>query len=102
VHNTNCGTPPIDWGQQGKHIEGFKNFDPMRSTLTADPEELAEYAGTGTPANSAAAGTPGYKERVDFGFTIGTYRDLLGNEYQTTKGMIVYSKRGIHIYPVRP
>ena len=94
--------PPIDWGQQGKHIVGNNNYIPGRSILQADPEYLANWAGTGEPVNSVAEGQPGYRERVDFGFIIGKYIDVTGTSQDTTVGIIHYSKTGIHIVPARP
>jgi hypothetical protein len=39
---------------------------------------------------------------IDFGETIGAYIDpATGAEVPSTKG-IMYSKRGVHSYPVRP
>ena len=40
--------PGVDWGQQEKHFEGHNSYTAGRSTLTANPEELAQKAGTGT------------------------------------------------------
>ena len=60
-------------------------------------------AGTGQPVGSVPRGQPGFKERIDFGETIGTYIDpSTGVEQSSSKGMLIYSKKGIHIYPVRP
>ena len=95
--------PKIDEGQQGKHIRGSKNFDPSKSELTADPNELAQKAGTGEAANNVPRGQPGFRERVDFGKQIGYYvREGTGERIPTTKGIIHYSSTGIHIVPVAP
>jgi filamentous hemagglutinin len=95
-------TPKVNMGKQGKHIVGDNNFIEGRSELTADPAELAKKAGTGQPANNVPRGAPGFKERVDFGKVIGNFVDKSGAKLPTTKGMIVYGKDGVHIYPVRP
>jgi RHS repeat-associated protein len=95
--------PTVHMGKQGKHIKGHNNFIPGRSELTADPNTLASKAGTGTPVDpSVPRGTPGFKERVDFGQVIGDYVDSSGNRAPTTKGIIVYGSDGIHIIPARP
>lgn len=95
--------PKIDTGQQGKHLPNSRNYDPKRSSLTADPNKLAEKAGTGTPVNKTPRGQAGFRERVDFGETIGDYVDeKTGVRMPTTKGIIHYSKTGIHIVPARP
>jgi Bacterial toxin 50 len=42
------------------------------------------------------------KSRIDFGKIIGTYINSDGQAFQTTKGMLIYSKSGVHIYPIAP
>ncbi|MHB9941523.1 hypothetical protein CF065_07820 [Clostridium sporogenes] len=43
------------------------------------------------------------KERIDFGKIIGQYVDpITGKLYDTTKAIIHYSKKGVHIVPSRP
>jgi RHS repeat-associated protein len=95
--------PEINWGQQEKHFEGHNSYGEGRSTLTANPEELAGKAGTGQPVNNVPRGQPGFKERVDFGKVIGNFVDQkTGASTPTTKGIIHYSNNGIHIVPARP
>lgn len=92
--------PPsqVHWGKQGKHIPGHNNFIPGRSPLTADPNDLARYTGTGQQVGAIPLGTAGAKERVDFGYIIGTH-----NGIPTTNGIIHYDGNGmIHIVPARP
>lgn len=93
---------PIKWSAQEKHFPGHNSFTPGRSTMTSDPARLAEKAGTGQQVGKIPVGYPGSKERVDFGRKIGTYIDRVGNASSTTKGIIHYSKDGIHIVPARP
>jgi Domain of unknown function (DUF4157)/Bacterial toxin 50 len=97
-------TPKINKGKQDKHIVGTNNFVKGRSELTADPHELAKSAGTGSPVGSTKRGSPGFKERVDFGKVIGIYIDEdSAVRLPTTKGIITYdNKGGIHIIPARP
>lgn len=94
---------PVNSGQQGKHIVGSANFDPKRSTLTADPEKLIElYAGKGEPIQTKA-GKWNQRERFVHSSEIGIYRDLAGNEQPTTVGIIHYTKKkGAHVVPAKP
>lgn len=93
----------LNVSQQNKHIIGTKEFDPQRSTLTADPDELIKlYAGKGDLiiANNKSWTN---RERFVHTSTIGTYRDVDGKEYPTNAGLIHYSKkRGCHIVPAKP
>lgn len=78
---------------------------PGKSEFThPDPQHLVDnFAGTGQPANNVPRGQPGFKERVDFGQIIGNYVDpSTGEKLPTTKGIIHYSKAGVHIVPARP
>jgi len=95
-------SPRIAGNRQGKHIVGHNGYIPGRSILTADPNHLGRYAGTGHSANGIAPGVPGARERVNFGQTIGKYVDESGIASDTTNGIIHYSKDGIHIVPARP
>jgi hypothetical protein len=65
----------INQGQQDKQIPGTNNYKQEiangkpRSIFTEDPNQLLDkYAGTGQKIND-------YKERIDFGKTIGQYYD---------------------------
>lgn len=43
------------------------------------------------------------KEMVDFGKIIGKYVDInTGEVLDTTRGIIHYSKKGVHIVPAKP
>ena len=106
VHNIDCNIV-IDEGKQGKHILGHNNYTAGNSILTADPDSLLAYAGKGTPANAYLRGTPGFKERVNFGFVIGKHIEkdaVTGAQIirDTTNGIIHYAKKGLHIVPARP
>ncbi len=96
----------IEMDKQGKHIRGHKNYDVTRkkSVFTHQmPEELLKmHAGKGQKI-VGSYGEAGYKERIDFGEIIGMYvEETTGMEFPTTLGMIVYSKKGAHIIPLRP
>ena len=96
-------SPLIHSGAQGKHIPGHNNFQPGKSTLTADPSELGRHAGTGQQVGKIDVGLPGSKERVNFGQQIGDYVDpASGIATPTTNGIIHYGGKGIHIVPARP
>jgi hypothetical protein len=98
--------PKINPDKQGKHIPGHKNFQPGKSIFThPNPQALVnKFAGKGQPvSNNVPKGQPGYKERVDFREVIGKYIDpTTGQSVSTTKGIIHYSKDGVHIVPARP
>ncbi len=99
------GKPVIEEGKQGKHIPGHNNHTPGRSELDdPDPQGLVDdHAGTGQQVGSIPVGQPGSKERVDFGKVIGSYVDpVTGEKTPTTKGIIHYGSRGVHIVPSRP
>jgi len=89
----------LEAGKQGKHIPGHNNFIPGRSPLTHNsPQSLLDnFAGKGQPVGNVPRGSPGFKERVDFGQVIGEI-----NGQPTTKGIIHYSKDGAHIVPANP
>lgn len=89
-------------GKQGKHIVGHNNYTPGRSVLTADPQVLAQRAGTGTPVGSTPRGQAGFKERVNFGETMGDFVND-GVATPTSNGIITYATDGsIHIIPAAP
>ena len=69
-----------------------------------NPQELVnKYAGSGRQANNIAVGNPGSKEIVAADRVIGKYYDRVNGKYVDTKNFtIVYSKKGVHIYPARP
>lgn len=94
-------TTKLHEGRQGKHIVGHNNYEPGRSVLhmsMARAQELVEtFGGTGKWIEGTT------KERVDFGFVIGTYVNAkTGDRSKTTKGFIVYSNDGTHIIPRNP
>lgn len=94
----------VNEGLQNKHIVGTNNYDPTRSTLTADPKELiALYAGKSNPIMPKSRI---WNERERFTHTseIGIWRDLYtGESLPTNNGQFHYSKkRGIHIVPTKP
>lgn len=93
----------LNEGAQNKHIRGKHNFDPARSELTADPNELIRlYAGKSMPQRTNA-GDWSHKELFIHTSKIGIWRDLNGHEAPTTAGMIHYSKKkGLHIVPAQP
>lgn len=99
----NPNPPPVHDGKQGKHVPGHPNNIPSRSQLSQDPESLRHYAGTGDQIGSTPPGQPGYKERVETGEVVGTYRAPDGTEAPSTVLIIVHAKDGtIHMYPGQP
>jgi SPP1 gp7 family putative phage head morphogenesis protein len=94
----------LNAGHQDKHIEGSPNFDPTRSTLTADAEELIRlYAGKSYPVIPKPGKPWNQRERFTHIEIIGIYRDMAGNELPTMNGVIHYTKqKGAHVVPARP
>ena len=93
-------TTKIHEGRQGKHIIGHNNYQKGKSVLhmtMARAQDLIETrGGTGSWIGSSN------RERVDFGFEIGTYVGRDGSRRVTTVGNIHYSNSGAHIVPARP
>ena len=90
----------INKDKQDRHIPGSKSYTPGRSILTVSLQRaqqlLNRCSGTGTKLND-------HKERVNFGEVIGKYVDSsTGKAYDTTYGIIHYSKTGTHIVPSHP
>lgn len=100
------GKPIIHADRQGKHVVGHPNYQVGKSILTyPDPQELVNrFAGTGQQVGAMVLGSPGSKERVDFGFVIGLWLSPAAGATpaQTTKGIIHYGIGGVHIVPARP
>jgi tetratricopeptide (TPR) repeat protein len=110
----------LEMDKQGKHIvnhhcyKSLSDSDKAKKSIwslsLANPEEeLRLYAGKGQPPKMIydpayiEPGLPGYRERVDFGKTIGFYIDPDTLEkFETSMGMIHYSKKGAHIVPIAP
>ena len=101
------GNTKIHWGKQDGHMPDTQT-DPERSTVTVPRDELQkvidEHAGKGDPVNKEPPGKPGYRERIDLGDReLGTFSDRDSNvRVPTTRGIIHYGKKGVHIVPSRP
>ncbi|MGI6080828.1 MAG: minor capsid protein [Candidatus Avilachnospira sp.] len=93
----------LNKGMQDKHISGSSNFDPKRSELTADPEELIRlYAGK-SEIRTAKSDEWNHKEFFEHTDIIGIWRNEDGEEMPTKRGIFHYSKKkGIHIVPSNP
>ena len=95
-------TTKLNRTRQAKHIPSCKGYIPGRSIFKGSLDDaqalIEQYGGTGQ-----RVGKSGYRERVDFGVTIGTYVSQDGSvRVPTTRGIIYYSKSGAHIAPSRP
>ena len=93
----------IHMGGQGKHIPGHNNYDPSRSTLTADPQDLLAGVHSGQyPIIRSIPRGNSTSNIVDFGRPIGDFKVdgvLVG---PTRYGQIVQGKNGAHIIPANP
>lgn len=95
----------IEKGKQDKHIVGSNNYTPGRSYLTITVDEaqalVNKYAGTGDIKwnNSGAWAN---KEVVTADKPIGVCVDpVTGEEIETRRFTIHYSKKGVHIVPAK-
>jgi len=100
----------IHWDRQNKHIPGAHNFQTGKGAILIEKSELEalikERAGKGQRVTGAIF-EANFKERVDFGKTIGEYAlESKGKPTQyipTTKGIIHYDKNGsVHVIPSDP
>jgi Bacterial toxin 50 len=87
--------PEGNFGKQGKHIPGDNNFIPGRSELTADPAELVKSAGSGVPVNSVVPGSPGFKERIDFGRSTHCSGTPMNNDFTNHAYLRLSVQRGL-------
>ena len=99
---------------QNRHIEGTREYQEYASRLSeknimpskmpqgTDCQALVkEFHGKGIYAPNLKDNSP--RERVDTGRIVGQYWDTDKNQFvDTTQIKIVYSKKGTHIYPIRP
>ncbi|MFP8441281.1 polymorphic toxin type 50 domain-containing protein [Citrobacter braakii] len=103
------GKTSINKGQQNKHIPGTNEYKIAseaglnKSTLSVSADSLLSKLGTGQQVGNAPVGTPGSKERINYGQPIGNYIDpQTGVSTPTTNGIVHYGKNGFHIVPARP
>ena len=93
----------IESGKQGKHIVGHNNYIPGRSYLTVSEDQVQNlvnrYAGTGRIQRDRKDKWS-HKEIIISDETIGISVDpVTGEEKETNKFVIHYSKKGAHIVP---
>ena len=99
---------------QNRHIEGTREFKDYASRLAEKnllpskmPQDtdiqslIKEFHGKGIYTPNPKDDSP--REKIDTGRIIGQYWDTDKEQFVDTSWvMIVYSKRGTHIYPIRP
>ena len=93
----------IESGKQGKHIVGHNNYISGRSYLTVSEDQaqnlVNRYAGTGRMQRDGKDKWS-HKEIIISDETIGISVDpVTGEEKETNKFVIHYSKKGVHIVP---
>lgn len=96
-------TTKINAEKQGRHIRTSPAYINGRSYISGTMEDaqrlVDDLSGTGVPLVDAN-GNWLNKERVQADHVFGVHVDPeTGNETETTKGMIIYSKSGTHIIP---
>ncbi len=95
----------IESGKQGKHIIGHNNYTLGRSYLFIDEQEanrlVQKYAGTGEIKRDSK-GNWTNKEFIVTDNVIGIAIDpVTGEEFNTKRFAIMYSKKGTHIVPMK-
>ena len=90
----------IHIGKQGKHILGHNNYQKGKSILNISASDaqilINKYSGKGRKIGTN-------RETVNFKKIIGKYVDpKTGKSYDTTVGIIHYSKSGTHLVPEKP
>lgn len=98
--------PSINQGQQNKHVPVTNEYKIAseaglnKSVLTVQPDSLLSKLGTGQQVGNMSIGTPGSKERINYGKVIGNYIDpQTGVSTPTTNGIVHYGRNGVHIVP---
>lgn len=91
--------------KQGRHMKESADYIPGRSYLYAETIEQVQQmvdslVGKGDPVFDRN-GNWVSKERVRSSSPIGVAVDLNGDETESHMGMVVYSKTGAHIYPIK-
>ncbi len=93
----------INREKQMRHTKS--HHTPGRSYLDGDldfaQKLVDEYGGKGKPIYTGKNKQWNRRERIEAEHSIGIYVDADGNETRSNKAMIIYSKTGTHIYPVR-
>lgn len=95
----------IESGKQGKHIKGHNNYIEGRSYLTISEKKAQKlvdrYAGTGELRRNDS-GKWVNKEFITAPDPVGYWVDpMTGKQAKTCRFAIHYSKKGVHIVPVR-
>ena len=92
----------IDIGKQGKHIVGHNNYINGKSIITLPLQEIQnlvnQQAGKGVLIMDSG-GNWTKKELVELPYDIGKSHNLEGKAIGTNKGIIHYSKNGVHVVP---
>jgi filamentous hemagglutinin len=64
---------------------------------------LLPKLGIGQQVSNLPVGSPGSKERINYGQNIGNYIDpQTGVSAPKTNEIVHYGKNGVHIFPARP
>ena len=92
----------LNQDQQKKHWAWHNNYIPGRSRVILTASELQKLINQYSGQKSNHWITPN-KERINFGKPIGYWRDTkTGKEYETSWGILHYSKKGPHVIPANP
>lgn len=90
----------INQDKQKRHMEDYVSDDRSFVFRGVDCEELLDnLKGTGQPVMSKKGWTK--KERVYNDKPVGIYKDSSGSGQESKRIMIIYSKTGCHMYPIK-
>ncbi len=95
----------VNAAKQNRHMRNSTSYIPGRSYMLAETvaevqQVIDELHGTGEPVLDGK-GNWVHKERVRNASLIGAAVTMDGNETESHVGMIVYSKTGAHMYPIK-
>ncbi len=89
----------VNWDKQGKHDKGSRKYVNGKSYVTMPKDNIQSFIDKHLPN---AQKINNNKYRVHSDKVVGMYIDKHGNAHPSTNAIIVLSKTGSHIYPVRP
>ena len=89
----------VNWNKQNKHDKQSKNYVNGKSFVTMPKDNIQSFINEHLPT-AQKVGENKYIVHSDK--IVGMYIDKHGNAHPSTNAIIVLSKTGSHVYPVRP
>lgn len=98
-HGSGSRSSKINWDKQNKHDKQSKHYVDGKSYTTIPKDSIQKFVDKYLPlAQKISDG----KYRVHSKEIVGMYIDKHGMAHPSTNAIIVLSRTGSHIYPVRP